>query len=117
MDLHTYSSQLLDPTWSLLLAMCHKILLLLGAGANVGTAAVKMFHGAGYKVVSVARTIRPEVKAYSDLVLTADFSDASSIQGIFDKTEKEIGVPNVVIYNRECQQQLLKAGGNAICDG
>lgn len=60
-----------------------------------------LFKKRGYKVASVARTIREEVKAHSDLVLTADFSDPSCLKGIFEKVEKDLGVPNVVVYNRE----------------
>jgi len=80
--------------------MAHQqILLFLGAGPNVGASSVALFKKKGYKVASVARTIRDEVKAHSDLVLTADFSDPNCIKGIFEKVEEELGVPNVVIYN------------------
>ena len=81
--------------------MACKTLLFLGAGANVGASTVALFKSEGYKVASVARTIRDEVKAHSDLVLSADFSDPSVLKGIFEKVEKELGVPNVVIYNRK----------------
>lgn len=95
--------------------MAHKILLLLGAGGNIGASTAALFRDNGYRVVSVARTIRPEVKAHSDLVLTADFSDPSSVQGIFTQTEKKIGVPNVVIYNREFWIRILKGSKKAGC--
>jgi short-subunit dehydrogenase len=82
--------------------MSHKnTLLFLGAGANVGAASVALFKSKGYQVASVARTIREEVAEHSDLVLTADFSDPSAMQGVFDQVEEKLGVPNVVIYNRE----------------
>ena len=81
--------------------MAHKTLLFLGAGSNVGASSVALFKSKGYKVASVARTIRDEVKAHSDMVLSADFSDPSVFKGIFEKVEKELGIPNVVIYNRK----------------
>jgi len=81
--------------------MARKVLLFLGAGANVGTSSVQFFKNNGYRVVSVARTIRPEVKAHSDLVLTADFSNPCSIKNIFTQVDEKVGVPNVVIYSRE----------------
>jgi NAD(P)-dependent dehydrogenase (short-subunit alcohol dehydrogenase family) len=81
--------------------MVQNTLLFLGAGGNVGAASVAMFKSKGYQVASVARTIRDEVAKHSDLVLTADFSDPSAMQGIFDKVEQRLGVPNVVVYNRE----------------
>jgi NAD(P)-dependent dehydrogenase (short-subunit alcohol dehydrogenase family) len=83
------------------MAAHHNTLLFLGAGANVGAASVALFKSKGYRVASVARTIRDEVAEHSDLVLTADFSDPGAMQGVFDQVEERLGVPNVVIYNRE----------------
>lgn len=73
----------------------------------MGAASVALFKSKGYKVASVARTIRDEVAASSDLVLTADFSDPSAIKGVFEKVEQQLGVPNVVIYNREHPSEKL----------
>lgn len=81
--------------------MAHKVLLFLGAGRNVGASTVELFKNEGYKVASIARTTDDNVKKHSDLCLTADFSDPSSIEGVFKSVEKELGVPNVVIYNRQ----------------
>jgi NADPH:quinone reductase-like Zn-dependent oxidoreductase len=86
---------------SLTMAAYHNTLLFLGAGANVGAASVALFKSKGYRVASVARTIRDEVAEHSDLVLTADFSDPGAMQGVFDRVEERLGVPNVVVYNRE----------------
>ncbi|THV63906.1 NAD(P)-binding protein [Aureobasidium pullulans] len=79
--------------------MAPNTILFLGAGGNIGASSVKLFKSKGYKVASVARTIRKEVAEHSDLVMTADFSDPTTIKGIFETVEREIGVPNVVIYN------------------
>ncbi|KAK4935431.1 hypothetical protein LTR10_023509 [Elasticomyces elasticus] len=79
--------------------MAYKVLLFLGAGGNVGAASVALFKSKGYKVASAARTIRDEITASSDLVVTADFSDPNVVRGIFEKVEQQLGVPNVVIYN------------------
>lgn len=80
--------------------MAHQqTLLFLGAGSNTGASSVALFKSKGYKVASAARTIRSEVKAHSDLVISADFSDPSCFKGIFERVEKDLGVPNVVIYN------------------
>ena len=78
-----------------------KTLLFLGAGKNVGASSVSLFKSKGYKVASVARTIKPEVQAHSDMVLSADFSDPAVMKEIFQKVEQELGVPSVVVYNRE----------------
>jgi NAD(P)-dependent dehydrogenase (short-subunit alcohol dehydrogenase family) len=85
----------------------HGILLFLGAGSNVGASSVALFKENGYKVAAVARTIRDEVKAHSDLVMTADFSDPGCLKGVFEKVEKELGIPNVVVYNRELESSGL----------
>lgn len=66
-----------------------------------------LFKSKGYKVASVARTIRGEVKAHSDLVISADFSDPNVFKEIFEKVEKVLGVPNVVIYNCESITDLM----------
>ncbi|KAF7953224.1 hypothetical protein EAE96_006438 [Botrytis aclada] len=79
--------------------MAHKVLLFLGAGRNVGASSVELFKSKEYKVASVARTIKDRVEMHSDLCLTADFSDPNSIKSIFERVEKELGAPNVVVYN------------------
>ncbi|THW78429.1 NAD(P)-binding protein [Aureobasidium pullulans] len=79
--------------------MAQNTVLFLGAGGNIGASSVKLFKSKGYKVASVARTIRKEVSEHSDLVMTADFSDPTTINSIFETVERELGVPNVVVYN------------------
>jgi NAD(P)-dependent dehydrogenase (short-subunit alcohol dehydrogenase family) len=81
--------------------MAQKTLLFLGAGPNIGASTLKLFKSEGYKIAAVARTAKPNVKAYADLFLTADFSDPTTVGPIFKKVEQELGVPNVVIYNRK----------------
>ncbi|THY84105.1 hypothetical protein D6C92_09406 [Aureobasidium pullulans] len=76
--------------------MAQNTILFLGAGGNIGASSVKLFKSKGYKVASVARTIRKEVSEHSDLVMTADFSDPTTINSIFETVERELGVPNVV---------------------
>ena len=86
---------------TIIVIMAQNTILFLGAGGNIGASSVKLFKSKGYKVASVARTIRKEVAEHSDLVMTADFSDPTTIKGIFETVERELGVPNVVVYNRK----------------
>jgi NAD(P)-dependent dehydrogenase (short-subunit alcohol dehydrogenase family) len=79
--------------------MAHKVVLVLGAGKNVGSAAVSKFKSKGYKVAAVSRNPIAEVRRDADLVLSADFSDPNCFAGIFERVEGELGLPNVVIYN------------------
>jgi NAD(P)-dependent dehydrogenase (short-subunit alcohol dehydrogenase family) len=82
--------------------MDHHILLLLGSGQNIGLASITAFKARGYKVASVSRTPSDAIQNAADLVLIADFSDPSSIAGVFSKVEAQLGIPNVVIYNGTC---------------
>jgi NAD(P)-dependent dehydrogenase (short-subunit alcohol dehydrogenase family) len=79
--------------------MALQIALFLGAGKNNGAASVTSFKANNYKVAAVARNPVPEIRETADLVISADFSDPSCIAGIFEKVEKELGTPSVVIYN------------------
>jgi NAD(P)-dependent dehydrogenase (short-subunit alcohol dehydrogenase family) len=83
----------------IILNMDHRVLLLLGAGLNVGLASITAFKAQGFKVASVSRNPSDAVQKAADLVLTADFSDPSCIADIFSKVETKLGIPNVVIYN------------------
>jgi NAD(P)-dependent dehydrogenase (short-subunit alcohol dehydrogenase family) len=79
--------------------MAHQVVLVLGAGKNVGSAAVSKFKSKGYKVAAVSRNPIAEVRQDADLVLSADFSDPNCFAGIFEQVEGALGLPNVVIYN------------------
>ena len=79
--------------------MAYKIVLFLGAGGNVGAASLAKFKEKGYKVAAVSRNPVDAVRVSSDLVLSADLSDPFCVKGIFEKVEKELGVPSVVVYN------------------
>ncbi|KAE8342772.1 hypothetical protein BDV24DRAFT_161948 [Aspergillus arachidicola] len=79
--------------------MTEKILLFLGAGRNVGAASVAYFKKKGYKVASVARSVKPEIEACSDVCLTADFSNPEVMKDVFERVRQAVGTPNIVIYN------------------
>jgi NAD(P)-dependent dehydrogenase (short-subunit alcohol dehydrogenase family) len=75
------------------------VLLLFGAGANVGTALAKKFTQEGWKVATVARTTRDDIKANSALNIQADFVDPNSVAKAYEEVETKLGTPNVVVYN------------------
>ncbi|PVH85805.1 NAD(P)-binding protein, partial [Cadophora sp. DSE1049] len=75
------------------------IILVLGAGPNVGIHITKYFSEKAYKTAAVARNPSEEVIKAADLVIKADFSDASNIKPIFDEVKEKLGIPNVVVYN------------------
>lgn len=77
-----------------------KIILILGAGPNIGLNIARVFSSKGsYKTVIVSRNPKEEVIKGSDLSLQADFTNPNSIKGIFDEVKEKFGVPNVVVYN------------------
>ena len=82
--------------------MASPVLLFFGAGPNVGLSVISKFHSEGYKVAAVARTVKDDLKKAADKVITADLSgDPSNVTKIFEEVEKELGNPNVVVYNGE----------------
>lgn len=76
--------------------MSQRVALILGYGPNVGVDVAEAFAAQGYKVAIVSRSNKDK-KEY--LQMQADFSDPSSIEGIFSKVINELGHPSVVVYN------------------
>lgn len=79
--------------------MSSPVILILGAGANIGTAVARKFSQEGYKVAAAARNVKKDVADVSDLTVKADFNDPTSIKGVFDEVNSKVGIPNVVLYN------------------
>jgi NAD(P)-dependent dehydrogenase (short-subunit alcohol dehydrogenase family) len=88
--------------------MSPQIVLILGAGANIGKSLVQKFSSKGFKVAIASRTLNPELLKLVDTSIKADFSSPSSIKSIFDKVKSEIGTPNVVIYNGKSLTRSLQ---------
>ncbi|GKZ98484.1 hypothetical protein AnigIFM59636_003279 [Aspergillus niger] len=75
------------------------VVLVFGAGKNVGLSVTRKFSAEGWKVVTVSRNPSKELEGAADLTITADLTDPSSVDGIFDRVEREFGTPHVVVYN------------------
>ncbi|KAI5459032.1 hypothetical protein BGZ63DRAFT_361000 [Mariannaea sp. PMI_226] len=78
-----------------------KILLVLGAGKNIGQGVADKFRSAGYRVALVSRSANHGEKTpEGDLTLRADLSDVSSVPPVFAEVKKAFGgPPSVVVYN------------------
>ena len=76
-----------------------KVLLLLGAGANIGLSTIRSFSSTGWKIAAVSRTTKPTIAELAHLTLIADLADPSSIADIFAKVTSELGPPSAVVYN------------------
>jgi NAD(P)-dependent dehydrogenase (short-subunit alcohol dehydrogenase family) len=74
------------------------IILILGAGENVGFHVASSFAKNGYKVAVASRSEKSAVDA-ADLYVKADFSDPESIKGVFEQVKEKLGAPSVVVYN------------------
>jgi NAD(P)-dependent dehydrogenase (short-subunit alcohol dehydrogenase family) len=75
------------------------IILILGAGPNVGFSLVKLFSAKGFKTAIASRSPKAELSAAADLAVKADFEDPSGIKAVFKEVREKLGVPNVVVYN------------------
>ena len=76
-----------------------RVVLILGAGANVGGATAQLFAKHGYKVATVSRTAKKDGSSDAPLSIAADFTNPRSIPAVFAQVKGELGMPNVVIYN------------------
>ena len=74
------------------------VILVLGAGPNIGQHVARAFAAKGYKVASASR--RPDGNNCTDQThIQGDLSDPESVICIFSKVKKSLGIPSVVIYN------------------
>lgn len=83
--------------------MSAPVLLLVGAGANVGLAVLNKFSAKGWKTAAIVRTAKDEYKKAADLVIVADFADSEALGEIYKQVESKLGTPNCVVYNGQYQ--------------
>lgn len=78
-----------------------KILLVLGAGKNIGQSLGYTFKAAGYKVALVSRSaVDGETTPEGFLTVKADFTKPATIPSVFEAVKAKLGgPPNVVVYN------------------
>ncbi|KAI9706764.1 MAG: hypothetical protein M1820_004734 [Bogoriella megaspora] len=81
--------------------MSSPVLLILGAGPNVGLSLTQKFKKEGYRVAIASRSPKEDLKSAVDLAIPADFSSSpsSTISSIFSRVTIELGAPNVVVFN------------------
>ncbi|KAL1864848.1 hypothetical protein Daus18300_007414 [Diaporthe australafricana] len=77
------------------------VALIFGVGSNVGTAVVKGFVDAGYRVATVSRSTPSSTDTSSNpLHIQADLSDLAAVTGVFGKVKSAgLSFPSVVIWN------------------
>ncbi|KAL8787188.1 MAG: hypothetical protein Q9195_007879 [Heterodermia aff. obscurata] len=78
--------------------MPEPVVLIFGAGANVGLSIARKFKQEGYKVAAVSRTIKDDLKQIADKTIASSLTP-EEVEKIYSEVEKDLGSPNVVVYN------------------
>ncbi|EAU36117.1 predicted protein [Aspergillus terreus NIH2624] len=86
--------------------MSKPLVLILGAGANVGAAVAHRFSQDGYQVAISARRIANGISPEGYITIQADLSEKTAVPLIFEKVKSAAGIPSVVIYNVKGFEQL-----------
>jgi NAD(P)-dependent dehydrogenase (short-subunit alcohol dehydrogenase family) len=89
--------------------MAQNIILVLGAGPNVGLHVAKYFGQKSFKTAAVSRNPTEELRNTVDLTIKADLEDPAVVKNIFDEVRAKLGVPNVVVYNGKSRFHLSLA--------
>ena len=79
--------------------MSKPIVLIFGAGKNIGAATARAFSAKGYRVAQAARSANPAGSEDNNLFLTADLSKIGAVSDVFTSVRKTWGEPSVVLYN------------------
>ncbi len=79
--------------------MSTPVLLVIGAGPNVGAAIAKKFASKGYKVALAARSFSEGIQPDGYFHVKADLSNPENVPRIFREVRKTHGTPNIVVYN------------------
>jgi NAD(P)-dependent dehydrogenase (short-subunit alcohol dehydrogenase family) len=74
------------------------VLLILGAGPNIGAATARTFLAAGYRVALASRTNKSPVP--DTIHVTVDLTRPETLESVFESTASQLGAwPSVVVYN------------------
>jgi len=80
--------------------MSPNTILILGAGPRIGWSVAQRFKTEGYNVAIGSRS--PDVGSATKagfLPITVDLMNIQSVEAAFARVTKELGAPNVVVYN------------------
>ncbi|KAK5705302.1 hypothetical protein LTR97_002420 [Elasticomyces elasticus] len=77
-----------------------RVALILGAGPNLGQSIAAKFAANGYRVAVAARRVSDGVSNGTGFFgMKANLSNPETVRQVFQTTTKELGPPNVVVYN------------------
>ncbi|KIY02385.1 uncharacterized protein Z520_02523 [Fonsecaea multimorphosa CBS 102226] len=75
------------------------VILILGAGPNIGQAVARTFASRGYKVALAARSLDEAASTDNQLNITSDFANSDDVVKAFKRVHTVFGIPSVVVYN------------------
>jgi NAD(P)-dependent dehydrogenase (short-subunit alcohol dehydrogenase family) len=75
------------------------VILILGAGGNIGANLTTKFSKAGYSIALASRSRTNGFTPEGHLNIQVDLSNPTAIPAVFQKTQAALGKPSVVIYN------------------
>lgn len=75
------------------------VILIFGAGPNIGQSVARLFTSEGYKVGLAARSVKEADSTDTQLNIASDFSKTSDVVNAFAKVKRAFGIPSVVVYN------------------
>jgi len=81
------------------MAATSPVVLILGAGSNIGRHVAQAFAAKGYRIALAARRLKEEDNTPNELNIPSDLSDPNSVVNVFSKVRASLGVPSVVVYN------------------
>lgn len=84
-----------------------KIAIVIGAGPGLGAAVARRFAREGFTVGVVARqreTVEPTAQAIGGHAYAADTTDAALVAALFAKIRRDLGTPDVLVYNASAFQ-------------
>jgi NAD(P)-dependent dehydrogenase (short-subunit alcohol dehydrogenase family) len=81
------------------MAAANPIILILGAGPNIGQSLGRAFAAKGYRVALAARRDKAADDTADQIHIQSDFSDPGAVANVFAKVKAALGIPSVVVYN------------------
>jgi NADP-dependent 3-hydroxy acid dehydrogenase YdfG len=83
--------------------MASPILLLFGAGPNIGHSVASSFLSIGWRVAVVSRSTRivSDLSTANTWHLQRDIANEKTVPDVFAELREKWGIPSVVIYNGE----------------
>lgn len=95
------------------------VVLILGAGPNIGQAVASKFASNDYKVALAARSLKEADSTDNQLNISSDFWKTEDVVNAFTTVKKVFGIPSVVIFNGEplfpqCRRYLTNAPQSAL---